>query len=249
MDAALEATGVTKRFGGLAALTDVDLTLGSDELLAIIGPNGAGKTTLISVLAGSVSSDEGSILLKGKSVTAWNVNRRASHGLVRSFQVVSTFPELTARENVTLASQVHRGGNFNFWHSADADPVVQSAALAQLQFVGLDDRSDVPVHRLSHGERRLLELALVLACKPRVLLLDEPMAGLGAKEAREMVGFIAQLKGRMAIILVEHDMDAVFSLADRVMVMAAGKVVACGPPDNIRADPAVRLAYLGDEEK
>ncbi len=249
MDAALEAAGVTKRFGGLAALSNVDLSLGSDELLAIIGPNGAGKTTLVSVLAGSVPCDAGKIILSGTSVTTWSVNRRAAQGLVRSFQIVSTFPELTARENVTLASQIHRGGNFDVWHSASSSPDVQSEALAQLQFVGLAHRAEVPVHRLSHGERRLLELALVLACKPRVLLLDEPMAGLGTKEAREMIGFIKQLKGRMAVILVEHDMDAVFSLADRVMVLAAGKVVACGPPAEIRADPAVRLAYLGDEDE
>ena len=248
MDAALEAAGVTKRFGGVAALTDVDLRLGSRELLAIIGPNGAGKTTLMSVLAGSVPSDGGSIQFDRQSVTAWSVDRRAAHGLVRSFQIVSVFPELTARENVLLAAQVQDGRNFDLWRPAGAYPDLRDSAATHLDAVGLGYRSDIPAQRLSHGEKRLLELAMALAAKPRVLLLDEPMAGLGTREAREVVHLIARLKGCFAIVLVEHDMDAVFALADRVMVLAAGKVVACGPPDEIRANPAVRLAYLGEED-
>ena len=243
----LAVDGLTKRFGGLIATDNFDLTVPAGELHAIIGPNGAGKTTLISQISGELASDEGRILFGGEDVTDLPVYDRSRRGLARSFQVTSIFHNRTALDNVALAVQAHAGHSFSFWSDARKERALREPAQSTLDQVGLGKRAGVLASSLSHGEQRQLELAMALATGPRMLLLDEPMAGMGPEESRAMVAFLRCLKGKQTILLIEHDMDAVFALADRITVLVYGRKIASGPPEAIRADEAVRAAYLGNE--
>jgi branched-chain amino acid transport system ATP-binding protein len=244
----LAARGLRKSFGAVAATDGVDLEVFEGETHAIIGPNGAGKTTLISQLSGRLRPDVGRIVFTGEDVTALPEPARARRGLARSFQVTSIYREFTALDNVALAVQAHAGHSFRFWRDARAERALREPALAVLEEVGLGDRADVIAANLAHGEQRQLEIAMALATRPRLLLLDEPVAGMGVEESQRMVKFLATLKGRMTMILVEHDMDAVFTLADRISVLVYGRVIATGRPEDIRANPEVRAAYLGEDE-
>ncbi|WP_296583623.1 ABC transporter ATP-binding protein [Xanthobacter sp.] len=243
----LQTTGVTRGFGGLNAVDVVDFELAAGELVAVIGPNGAGKTTFVNLLSGALRPDAGSVMFEGRDISRLPMDARARLGIARSFQIASIFPELSVIENVALAAQAHAGHSFHFWREVAGEAPLRRKAQAQLAGLGLSECADRPASQLSHGEKRLLEIAMALVVEPRVLLLDEPMAGLGIAEARRMIDFIAGLKGRFSILLVEHDMEAVFSLADRVFVLASGARVADGPPEVVRADPRVQLAYLGGE--
>ncbi len=242
----LETRGLTKRFGGLVATDAAALSVESGELHAVIGPNGAGKTTLIAELSGELLPDAGSIRFAGRDITRLGMPRRVALGIARSFQVTSVFDDLTALDNVALAVQAHAGHSFRLWRDARRDARLSGPARAMLAEVAIGERADVPAATLSHGEKRALEVAMVLATQPRLLLLDEPMAGMGPEDAARMVALLARLKGRVTIVLVEHDMDAVFALADRISVLVYGRVIATGRPAAIRADDAVRRAYLGD---
>jgi branched-chain amino acid transport system ATP-binding protein len=243
----LEVRGLTKSFGALLASDGVDLEVREGETHAIIGPNGAGKTTLISQLAGNLRADRGRVRFAGEDVTALSAPARARRGFARSFQITSIYPEFTALENVMLAVQARSGHSFGFWRSAREDPALISPARAVLEQVGLGGRSGVLAANLAHGEQRALEVATALAMRPRLLLLDEPVAGMGAEETQRMIGFLSTLKGAMTLVLVEHDMDAVFSLADRISVLVYGRIIATGRPEEIRANSEVRRAYLGEE--
>ncbi len=247
-EALLEIEALTKRFGGIVASDAISLALPAGELHAIIGPNGAGKTTLIGELTGEIAPDAGRIRFGGRDITALPVYRRSQIGLARSFQIASLFLDFSALDNVALAVQAHAGHSFRFWHDARREPALREPARASLARVGLGGRADVPVADLSHGERRQLEIGMALATRPRLLLLDEPMAGMGAEESASLVDTLRQLKGSVTILLIEHDMDAVFALADRISVLVYGRVIASGDSTAIRANPAVRQAYLGDGE-
>jgi len=243
----LEVRGLTKSFGALLASDDVDLEIREGETHAIIGPNGAGKTTLIGQLAGNLLPDRGRVRFAGEDITALSAPARSHRGFARSFQITSIYPDFTALENVMLAVQAHAGSSFRFWSPARAERALQEPARRVLEEVGLGARAGVPAGSLAHGEQRQLEVAMALATRPRLMLLDEPVAGLGAEETQRMIGLISTLKGGKTIILVEHDMDAVFSLADRVSVLVYGRIVATGTPEEIRANAEVRRAYLGEE--
>ena len=246
-DPLLRVENLVKRFGGIVATDRVTLDVAQGELHAIIGPNGAGKTTLISQLTGQLLANSGSIRLGDEDITRVPAWRRSALGLARSFQITSLLLDFTAIDNVALAAQAHDGHSFRFWGDARKEARLRDAARGALERVGLAQRADVPVSRLSHGEQRELELAVALATKPRLLLLDEPMAGLGISEAARMVKLLQELRREVTIVLVEHDMDAVFALADRITVLVYGRVLASGTPDEIRAHPEVRQAYLGEE--
>jgi branched-chain amino acid transport system ATP-binding protein len=247
-DGLLEIDGLTKRFGGIVASDQISLNVPKGELHAIIGPNGAGKTTLIGQLAGEITPDEGRIRFEGGDVTAAPTWRRSQLGLARSFQITSLFPDFTALDNVALAVQAHAGHSFRFWRDARSEPALREPAQAALARVGLGGRTDVPVAALSHGEHRQLELAMCLATGPRMLLLDEPMAGMGPDESARMVTLLRELKREVTILLIEHDMEAVFALADRITVLVYGRIIATGSGEEIRANAEVRQAYLGEQE-
>ena len=246
-EALLETAGLTKRFGGLVATGEVSVSVAPGEIHAVIGPNGAGKTTLIGQLSGELKPDSGAIRFAGADISRLGPARRAALGIARSFQITSIFREFTTLDNVALAIQARAGHSFRFWRAARRDASLRDPALVALGIVGLAGRADLPAGSLAHGEKRALELAMVLATRPRLLLLDEPMAGMGPEESASMVRLLAGLKGRFSIVLVEHDMDAVFALADRITVMVYGRVIASAGPAAIRADPEVRRAYLGEE--
>ena len=231
----LRVSGLQKRFGGVLAVDNVSLDLAEGELHAVIGPNGAGKTTLINLLSGALEPSAGTIVLDGRDITRLTMHRRVRLGLARSYQISSVFPTFTVLENLALAVQGASGRD-------DRD-----RARAELEAVGLADRADQLAGTLAHGERRRLELGLALATSARILLLDEPMAGMGPEEAARILGLIEALKSRRTILLVEHDMDAVFRLADRISTLVQGRVIASGAPDEIRRHPEVRRAYLGEE--
>jgi branched-chain amino acid transport system ATP-binding protein len=243
----LEVRGLTKRFGALLASDNIDFDVREGETHAVIGPNGAGKTTFIGQIAGNLRADAGRILFAGEDITALPAPKRARKGLARSFQITSVYPEFTALENVALAVQAHSGHSFRFWRPALRDPALTEPARGVLEQVGLGQRSHVLAANLAHGEQRQLEVAMALATKPRMLLLDEPMAGMGTEESQRMIALLSSLKRKQTIILVEHDMDAVFKLADRISVLVYGRVIASGAPDAVRANPEVRAAYLGEE--
>jgi branched-chain amino acid transport system ATP-binding protein len=245
----LTVTGLVKRFGGLLATDHLDLDVRPGEIHAIIGPNGAGKTTLINQLSGDLSPSEGKIVFDGVDITHKPPFRRARAGLARSFQITSVFAEFTALENVMLAVQAATGHSFSFWAPAIANPELTGPARQALERVGLAGMEDTPVSAMAHGVRRQLEIAIALAMRPKLLLLDEPMAGMSHQESEGVVELLQKLKGTYGILLVEHDMDAVFALADRITVVVYGRPIACGLPDEIRANPEVRLAYLGDQEE
>src|SRR5271169_1042157 len=245
-DALLEVADLTKRFGGVVASDRISIALDRGELHAIIGTTGAGKTTLIGQLTGEIVPDAGSVRFDSQDITALPVYRRSANGLARSFQITSLFLDFTALDNVALAVQAHAGHSFRFWRNARGDAELREPARATLVNVGLGARADVLAADLSHGERRQLEIATALATKPRVLLLDEPMAGMGPEESVRLIEILRRLKGGVTILLIEHDMDAVFALAERISVLVYGRIVASGDPAAIRADPVVRQAYLGE---
>ncbi|MHA1566703.1 MAG: ABC transporter ATP-binding protein [Alphaproteobacteria bacterium] len=245
----LSIRGLCKSFGGIAATDNVDLDIDAGEIHAIIGPNGAGKTTLINLLSGLLSPDGGTIQFDGANITRASAPKRCRRGLARSFQITSIFREATALDNVALAVQAATGHSFRFWRAAGGDPALCDPAYTLLERVGLADRASVQAGNLAHGEQRQLEIAMVLATKPKMLLLDEPMAGMGSAESERLIALLAELKGHYTMLLIEHDMDAVFALADRITVLVYGRTIATGTPTQIRANTDVRRAYLGDDEE
>jgi branched-chain amino acid transport system ATP-binding protein len=246
-DPLLRVEKLVRRFGGILATDHVSLDVAHGELHAIIGPNGAGKTTLISQLTGHLTPHSGSIFLAGRDITGMPAYRRSALGLARSFQITSLLPDFTAADNVALAAQAHHGHSFRFWGNVRKENVLRDAAQAALERVGLGGRADALVSRLSHGEQRELELAVALVTKPQLLLLDEPMAGLGITESARMLKLLLELRREVTIVLVEHDMAAVFALADRISVLVYGRVIASGAPADIRQNDEVKRAYLGDQ--
>jgi branched-chain amino acid transport system ATP-binding protein len=248
--ALLDVRGVSKHFGGIYALNATSLVVEAGGVHALIGPNGAGKTTLIHVLSGAMPADAGRVLFDGQDLARRPMHERVALGLARSYQITNIFPRLTVLDNVTIAVQARVrdwGSSFRFWKPFSLDSAIVAEAhdlLAQVSLTGLAGRRAL---QLAHGEQRCLEVALVLATKPKLLLLDEPMAGMGPDESARMVGLIEHLARRVTVLLVEHDMDAVFRLADRISVLVGGRIIASGDPETIRADADVRRAYLGDE--
>ena len=246
-DPLLRVENLVRRFGGIVATDNLSLDVATGELHAIIGPNGAGKTTLISQLIGQLRPSAGTIRFAGQDITHLPAWRRSQRGLARSFQITSLLPDFTAADNVALAAQARDGHSFHFWGNARREKHLRDAARSALARVGLEQRADVVVSKLSHGEQRELELAVALATKPQLLLLDEPMAGLGATESARMVKLLAELRREVTIVLVEHDMEAVFALADRITVLVYGRVIASGVPAAIRGNEEVKRAYIGDQ--
>ena len=244
---ALEVRHLRKSYGAFVATDDVSLSIGSGELHAIIGPNGAGKTTLIHQLSGMLSSDSGSIHFGGADITRLAMAGRVRRGLARSFQLTSVLEGFSALENAALAVQARSGSSFRFFGRAADETALNQVAMAALARVGLDDRADRRADTLSHGEKRHLEIAIALATDARMLSLDEPLAGTGPEEAAMLIALLQRLKATHTIVLIEHDMEAVFALADRVSVLVDGRIIATGTPDSVRRDPAVREAYLGEE--
>ncbi len=236
-----------KRFGGLTATNDLSMTIERGEVHAVIGPNGAGKTTLISQLSGTVMPDSGRILFDGHDITTLPPYRRSALGLARSFQITSIFLDITAEDNVALSVQAHAGHSFGCIRPARLDPALRVPARKALERVGLARRADVVAADLSHGEHRQLEIAMAIATQPSVLLLDEPMAGMGPEESARMIETLRGFRQTHTLLLIEHDMDAVWALADRITVLVYGAAIATGKPEEIRRNPEVRRAYLGDE--
>jgi branched-chain amino acid transport system ATP-binding protein len=243
----LQIANLRKNFGGLVVTDDVTFDVAPQQLHAVIGPNGAGKTTLINQISGLIPPDAGQILFVGHDVTALPVHTRATLGLARTFQITSVLSEFSALENVALAVQARSGSSLRFFGRADSETTLNDAAMAALVAVDLADRAHVSAGHLSHGEKRALELAIALAMEPKLLLLDEPMAGVGREETGRLVAVLHRLKGRLPMVLVEHDMTAVFALADRISVLIYGRILASGTPEAVRKDPRVIAAYLGDE--
>jgi branched-chain amino acid transport system ATP-binding protein len=247
MSALLEITGLNKSFGGVTATDDVHLDVQAGELHAIIGPNGAGKTTLISQLSGGLKPDSGTVSFKGANITHRAAHARARLGITRSFQIASLVMGMSVLDNVALAVQAQEGHSFRFIKPARKIKHIRDEAMESLRQVGLRRRADDATAALSHGEHRQMEIAIALASRAELMLLDEPMAGLGPEESSNLVTFLKTLKGKRTILLIEHDMDAVFALADRISVLVYGKIIATGSPDDIRNNAEVRHAYLGEE--
>ena len=243
----LELRSVTKRFGGVVATDDVALEVAQGEVHALIGPNGAGKTTLIGQISGSLRTDTGTIRFMEKEVTALRQHERVALGLARSYQITSIFKRFTVLENLALAVQARSGSSFSFWRPVAAEAALFDEARMVSREIGLAERLEVTAGNLAHGEQRALEVGLALATRPRLVLLDEPMAGMGPQESRRIIELIEHIPSGVTVLLVEHDMDAVFRLADRISVMVDGRVIATDSPERIRANPEVRKAYLGDE--
>jgi branched-chain amino acid transport system ATP-binding protein len=244
----LATQGLYKRFGGLVATDNLTLDILPGEIHALIGPNGAGKSTAVAQLSGQLAPTSGRILLDGRDITRMRMPDRARHGIARSFQITSILRDFTTLDNVALSVQAHQGHSFRFWRNARRDPSLRDPARRVIDELGLGPRADVVTSALSHGEQRQLEIAMALAGDPRILLLDEPMAGMGPEESARMVEFLKKLKGSRAMLLVEHDMDAVFALADRITVLVYGRAIATGTPEEIRANEQVRDAYLGADD-
>ncbi len=245
--ALLETRALSKSFGGIRATDKVDLAVQQGEIHAVIGPNGAGKTTLIAQLAGMLRSDSGQIFFAGRDITGLAPHARAHLGIGRSFQITSIFLDMSVLENTMLAVQAHAGHSYRFWQKARRDVRLTTPAMAALKRIGLAAKAGMSARKLSHGEHRQLEIAMALAGDSKLLLLDEPMAGMGAEESARMIDLLKDLKAHKSILLIEHDMDVVFALADRITVMVSGKTIASGAPQDIRADENVRRAYLGEE--
>jgi branched-chain amino acid transport system ATP-binding protein len=244
----LETRDLLKSFGAITVTANVNLSIMPGEVHAVIGPNGAGKTTLIAQIAGELRPDAGSIHFEGSDITRLPVHQRSALGLARSFQITSIFQGFTAFDNVALALLARMGHSFRFWRDARKIESLYEPAMAMLEQVGLSGRAHTVAGNLSYGEQRQLEIAMVLGARPKLLLLDEPTAGMGAEESAKMVAMLQSLKGKQTLLLVEHDMNAVFALADRITVLVYGRVIASGAPDEIRSNPEVRDAYLGCEE-
>jgi branched-chain amino acid transport system ATP-binding protein len=242
----LELKSVSKRFGGVAATDEVTLDVRPGEVHALIGPNGAGKTTLIAQIAGDLASDSGTIVFEGADVTRAAQHERVRAGLARSYQITSIFGPLSVLDNLALAAQARSGSSFSFWRPVASESALAEEARVIAAEIGLAGREDAVAATLAHGEQRALEVGLALATRPRLLLLDEPLAGMGPEESLGMIALIERMRARLAVLLVEHDMDAVFRLADRISVLVSGRVIASGAPEAIRSDPEVRKAYLGD---
>lgn len=248
MTQVLEIAGLVKTFGGLMATDHVSLTVNAAEIHALIGPNGAGKSTLINQICGELAPNDGQIHLAGRDITRLPPADRVAMGLGRTFQITSLLDDMTVRENLGLAIQAREGGNFRIFDRAAKRAEVWDEVASTLSDSALGTRADVPVADLAHGEKKQLELLMALAQRPMLLLLDEPMAGLGHVESQQMIAALRAVRGDCAILLVEHDMEAVFALADRISVLVYGKIIAAGTADEIRANPAVREAYLGEED-
>ena len=243
----LELRGVSKRFGGVVATDSVNLQVAQGEVHALIGPNGAGKTTLIGQISGSLATDTGEIRFLGREITRLKQHERVKAGLARSYQITSIFKRFTVLDNLALAVQARSGSSFSFWRPVEREAALSDEARAIAEQVSLGDRVGVLAGNLAHGEQRALEVGLALATQPKLVLLDEPMAGMGPEESQRMIALIGHIRAQVTVLLVEHDMDAVFRLADRITVLVNGRVIASGQPESIRADPEVRRAYLGDE--
>ncbi len=247
MSALLQLQNLTKNYGALRVTDDVTFDVQPCELHAIIGPNGAGKTTLIHQISGHAKPDSGHITFDGHDVTPLPMATRAQRGLVRSFQITSILPRFSALENVALAAQARAGSSFRFLGNAAGERELNDIAMGLLTRFGLAARARVPAGQMSHGEKRQLEIAIALAAKPKLLLLDEPLAGTSHDESQRLINILQELRKELPIILIEHDMDAVFALADRVSVLVYGRIIACGKPQDIRDNAEVRAAYLGEE--
>ena len=243
----LELHGISKRFGGVVATDDVTLHVARGEVHALIGPNGAGKTTLINQISGSLDTDSGQILFMQKDVTRLSTHARVKAGLARSYQITSIFRRFSVLDNLALAVQARSGTSFSFWRPVSREKTLTDEARAIAAEVGLQDKENSVAATLAHGEQRALEVGLALATKPQMVLLDEPMAGMGPQESQRMIALIERIRSQVTVLLVEHDMDAVFRLAIRISVMVDGRLIATGLPQEIKMDPAVRKAYLGDE--
>ena len=244
----LKINSLVKSFGGLLATDNLSFEVELGTIHAVIGPNGAGKTTLIRQITGETKPDSGTIIFDGKDLSDIPVHLRSALGLARSFQITNIFLDMSTWDNVALAVQAHAGHSFHFWKDARKDPVLREPALVFLQQVGLEERADIVAGQLSHGEHRQLEIAMALATRPKMLLLDEPMAGMGPEESKAMVEILQGLKRKLTILLIEHDMDVVFTLADQITVMVYGRGIATDSPEAIRKHPEVQAAYLGEEE-
>jgi branched-chain amino acid transport system ATP-binding protein len=244
----LKINSLVKSFGGLLATDNLSFEVELGTIHAVIGPNGAGKTTLIRQITGETKPDSGTIIFDGKDLSDIPVHLRSALGLARSFQITNIFLDMSTLDNVALAVQAHAGHSFHFWKDARKDPVLREPALVFLQQVGLEERTDIVAGQLSHGEHRQLEIAMALATRPKMLLLDEPMAGMGPEESKAMVKILQGLKRKLTILLIEHDMDVVFTLADQITVMVYGRGIATDAPEAIRKHPEVQAAYLGEEE-
>ena len=238
---------VGKRFGGVVAVDQVDLDVAQGEVHALIGPNGAGKTTLISLISGTMPSNQGEILFRNEYLTRARPHARVAAGLARSYQITSIFRRFSVLDNLALAVQARSGSSFSFWKPLAQETALFDEARSIAAEVGLSEKIEFLASSLAHGEQRALEVGLALATRPKLVLLDEPMAGMGPEESRRMIELIGRIRAQVTVLLVEHDMDAVFRLADRISVMVNGRLIATGVPTEIRANPAVRKAYLGDE--
>ena len=242
----LEISNLNKSFGAIRVSRDICISIEANQCHAVIGPNGAGKTTLIHQISGVLSADSGSITLAGNDISTLSVPQRVQAGLGRTFQITSVLPSFSVLENLAIAAQSKSGSSLRFFRPAAQETALNDIAHETLVKVGLDDRADVAAADLSHGELRLLELGIALAGSPKFLLLDEPMAGLGRTESAALVTLLLELGESLPMLLVEHDMDAIFKLADVVSVLVDGSIVVTGTPAQVRADPAARAAYLGD---
>ncbi|HKU45720.1 MAG TPA: ABC transporter ATP-binding protein [Burkholderiales bacterium] len=243
----LSLSNVSKRFGGVVAVDRVTLEIAAGEVHALIGPNGAGKTTLIGQISGTVPCDEGTIAFRETDITRAKLHERVHAGLARSYQITSIFRRFSVLDNLALAVQARSGSSFSFWRPVASERALFDEARSIAQQVNLESKLDATASTLAHGEQRALEVGLALATRPKLVLLDEPMAGMGPEESRRMIELIGRIRAQVTVLLVEHDMDAVFRLADRISVMVNGRLIATGAPDAIRSKPEVRKAYLGDE--
>jgi branched-chain amino acid transport system ATP-binding protein len=243
----LSLRNVGKRFGGVAAVDGVTLEVAAGEVRALIGPNGAGKTTLVGLIAGTLPCDRGEMTFRGGNITRLKTHNRVRAGLARSYQVTSIFRRFSVLDNLALAVQARSGTSFSFWRPVAGETALFDEARAIAGEVGLSEKVEYPGTSLSHGEQRALEVGLALATRPKLVLLDEPMAGMGPEESQRMIDLISRMRAKVTVLLVEHDMDAVFRLADRISVMVNGRLIATGLPDDIRRNEDVKKAYLGDE--
>ena len=239
---------LSKQFGGVKAADSIDIEINSGELHALIGPNGAGKTTLISLITGILECDSGEIEFDGRKINEISAPSRSLMGLARSFQVTSILKDFTCQENVAVAIQAHHGHSFRFWKRVSSEADIQDKAVDVLQSVGLQNHLDTIAGNLAHGEQRHLEIAIALATTPKLLVLDEPLAGMGRSDSARILEFLKSLKRKYTILLIEHDMDAVFALADRISVMVYGRLIKSDTPENVRKDEFVQMAYLGHDD-